>query len=77
MTIEDIIQVLKKNYWDMYIITHNNMFIGQDVLPQENKLLELCNFSGSAGNLIISNDKCYLLVDGRYTLQAQKEVSHP
>jgi len=61
----------------MYIITHNNAFIGQDVLPQENKLLELCNFSGSAGNLIITQNKSYLLVDGRYTLQAQKEVSHP
>ena len=50
------------------------MFIGQDVLDEENKIKELCGFSGSAGTLVVFADKAMLLVDGRYEIQAVKEV---
>lgn len=50
------------------------MFLGQDILPEENKVRELCGFSGSAGNMIVFRDKAFLFVDGRYELQAQMEV---
>ena len=75
MTLEDISQLLKNKKWDAYIIPHGNMFIGQDILPEENKIMELCGFSGSAGTLLIMQNKSFLLVDGRYEIQAQKEVS--
>ena len=58
-------QLVAKKY-DAYIITRGNMFLGQDILPQENKIKELTEFSGSAGNLIVFRDNAVLLVDGRY-----------
>lgn len=75
MTIEDLQQQLIERKLDAYIVTRNNMFLGQDVLDEENKLLELCNFSGSAGTLFVLQHKVFLLVDGRYEIQAQKEVN--
>ena len=77
MTLDDISQLLKNKNWDAYIIPHNNIFIGQDILPEENKIMELCGFSGSAGTLLVMQNKSFLLVDGRYEIQAQKEVSTP
>lgn len=74
MTLSDLQKALIKNNLDAYIITRNNMFLGQDILPAENKLFELTNFSGSAGNLIVFRDDAVLLVDGRYELQASLEV---
>ncbi len=74
MDIKTIQKELSKNKWDAYIITRNNMFLGQDILPSENKILELCGFTGSSGTLIIFKDKNYLLVDGRYEIQAAQET---
>ena len=75
VSIQDIRKQLKLQNADAFIITRNNMFLGQDVLPQENKILELCGFDGSAGNLIIFDDNAYLLVDGRYSIQAQQQTA--
>lgn len=58
-----------------YLITYGNRFIGQDILSQEHKLKYLCGFTGSAGTLLITKDKIYLFVDGRYELQARQEVN--
>lgn len=75
MKIEDLQLSLKKHKLDFYIVTRNNQFLGQDVLEEENKILELTNFSGSAGNLLVTPNKAYLFVDGRYELQAAQEVN--
>lgn len=75
MTLDEIALLLKNKNWDAYIVPHNNTFIGQDILPEENKIMELCGFSGSAGTLLIMQNKTFLLVDGRYNIQAQKETS--
>lgn len=59
---------------DAIIIFRNNQFLGQDVLPEENQVLNLCGFSGSAGTMVITPQKAFLFVDGRYEIQAKKEV---
>ena len=41
-----------------------------------NRLKNISNFSGSAGFAVILENKSYLFVDGRYTLQAQIESSN-
>ena len=75
MTISDLQKELIKHKWDAYIITRGNMFLSQEAtLKEENKLYEICGFSGSAGTLIVFKDKAVLLVDGRYELQAAQEV---
>ena len=57
-----------------FLVQRNNMFLSEDVLQTENKILELSGFTGSAGMLLILRNKALLLVDGRYTIQAKKEV---
>ncbi|MBE6444766.1 MAG: M24 family metallopeptidase [Alphaproteobacteria bacterium] len=74
MTISELQKQITKNNWNAYIVTRNNMFIGQDVLEEENKIKELCGFSGSAGTLLITPETSYLLVDGRYEIQAAQET---
>lgn len=74
MTMHDLQTALIKNNCDAYIVTRGNMFLGQDTLDEENKIKELCGFSGSAGTLLVFRDKAFLLVDGRYELQAAMEV---
>ena len=51
------------------------MFIGQDLLDDENPLRALTGFSGSAGTLVVTPDKAFLLVDGRYEIQAARQTN--
>ena len=74
MTIEDIRNKMQQVGIEAYVITHGNRFIGQDILPEENKLEYLTGFSGSAGILAVTAEKAFLLVDGRYELQARQET---
>ena len=74
MTLDAIKQRLVEADLDAYVVPHGNRFLGQDILPQEHKLKYLCGFSGSAGALIVTRQNVFLLVDGRYELQAADEV---
>lgn len=61
---------------DSYLINHSNMFVKQDILDDENKILELTGFSGSNGILLVFQNKAILFVDGRYEIQSKQEVSN-
>ena len=74
ITIPELQKQLIKHKLDAYIITRNNMFLGQDVLEEENMLKILTGFTGSAGSLIVFRDKACLLVDGRYDIQARQQT---
>lgn len=74
MKIKEIREKLKTVGVEAYVVSHGNRFIGQDVLPQEHKLKALCGFSGSAGIAVVTLNEAFLLVDGRYELQARKET---
>ncbi|MBR1825195.1 MAG: aminopeptidase P family protein [Alphaproteobacteria bacterium] len=75
MKIQKIREKMKQNDIDAYVIAHGNRFIGQDILQSEHKLKTLCGFSGSAGIAVVTADKAFLLVDGRYELQARFETN--
>ena len=62
------------NNIDGYIIPKNDEFFGEYVSPEKERLKYLTGFSGSAGQSLVLKKKAFLFVDGRYTLQAQKEV---
>lgn len=62
------------NNIDGYIIPKNDEFFGEYVSPENERLKYLTGFSGSAGQSLILKKQAFLFVDGRYTLQAQKEV---
>ena len=56
---------------DGYIIPKNDEFFSE--YASKDRLKTISNFSGSAGIAIILKKTNYLFVDGRYTLQAEKE----
>ena len=62
------------NNIDGYIIPKNDEFFGEYVSPENERLKYLTGFSGSAGQSLVLKKQAFLFVDGRYTLQAQKEV---
>ena len=75
MTLSELQQQLISQKLDAYIITRNNQFLGQDILPSENRIHQLSGFSGSAGTLLVFKDKAYLFTDGRYEIQAARETN--
>ena len=56
---------------DGYIIPKNDAYFSEFSSPD--RLKYISNFSGSAGQALILRNKSYLLVDGRYTIQAELE----
>ena len=58
---------------DGYIIPKNDEFFGEYIPEHKDRLKYISNFSGSYGFALILNNKNYLFVDGRYTLQANKQ----
>ena len=58
---------------DAYIIPKNDEFFGEYTADYNDRLKYISNFSGSYGFSIILKNTNYLFVDGRYTLQANKQ----
>ena len=60
---------------DCYLVSHTDEF-QNEFLPNYSKRLQwISDFSGSAGEIIITKNKAFLFVDGRYTIQSEREVS--
>lgn len=74
MNINEIKAYLTEKKYDALLITRNNQFLGQDILDDENKIKALTGFKGSAGSLIITPQKAFLFVDGRYEIQAKQQT---
>ena len=58
---------------DGYIIAKNDSFFGEYISDHNDRLKYISNFTGSYGFALILDDNNYLFVDGRYTLQAEKQ----
>ena len=69
--IKILINKFKKYKIDGYVVPKNDEFFSE--YSENDRLKNISNFSGSAGYSIILKDKNYLFVDGRYTIQAEKE----
>lgn len=61
----------KRHKIDGYVVPKNDEFFSEYAV--RDRLKTISNFTGSAGLAIILKNKNYLFVDGRYTIQAQKE----
>ncbi len=70
--VKTLVSKFKKYNIDGYIIPKNDEFFSE--YSANDRLKTISNFSGSAGYSIILKKKNYLFVDGRYTIQAKKEV---
>ncbi|MGH2327943.1 aminopeptidase P family protein [Campylobacter taeniopygiae] len=66
--------LMKKNHIDAYLILSSDPHLNE-YLPDfyQNKTF-ISGFKGSAGTLIFTHEKAFLWTDGRYWLQAEKEL---
>ena len=71
--IKDLRKKFTKLNIDGYIVPKNDEYFSE--YAKNDRLQNISNFSGSAGIAIILKKKNYLFVDGRYTIQAEKESS--
>ena len=75
MDIKQIQKELKQQKQTARLFTLGNLFINEDILPEENQIFSLTKFSGSYAILFVTQTKAFLFVDGRYELQAKKEIN--
>ena len=66
-------KIFKIKKIDGYIIPKNDEFFGEYIPGYNDRLKYISNFTGSYGFALILKNKNYLFVDGRYTLQANKQ----
>jgi len=67
----EINNIIFSNNLDGYILPKNDSYFTE--YSKLNNLKSITNFSGSAGFAIFLKNKKYLFVDGRYTIQAERE----
>ena len=67
---------MSDNNIDLMLINSTNEFLVEYNSLNENSRYALTGFSGSTGDAVVSRDRVYLFVDGRYHIQADLEVNH-
>ncbi len=67
---------LKKENIDYLLVNSTNEYLVEYNALEENSRYHLTGFSGSTGEAILSFDKLWLFVDGRYHIQADLEINH-
>ena len=66
--------LLEKLELDYLLVNSTNEYLVEYSLLEENARYTLTGFSGSTGDALVTKDKIYLFVDGRYHIQAEEEV---
>lgn len=72
--ISNIIRFLDKKEIDFFLVSTSDEFLNEYVPTYNKRLQWLTNFSGSFGIALISSNRKIFFTDGRYTLQARKEI---
>ncbi len=67
-------ELVSKKY-DSYYLPLSNENLYEFTKLKQNFLIDLSGFSGDTGSIFLYKNKAYLLVDGRFTIQAKKEVN--
>ncbi len=60
---------------DGFMLPVNDEFMGEYIPDSAKRLEFITGFSGSAGMAVILKDKAAFFTDGRYTLQAEKQIT--
>ena len=64
---------MKEKNYDAYLLYLTNENLYEFTMPYDNYIVELTGFSGDTGVLLLFKNTAYLLVDGRFTIQAKRE----
>lgn len=67
-------ELLKKLKIDYLLVNSTNEYLVEYSSLSENARYTLTGFTGSTGDALVTKDKIYLFVDGRYHTQADNEV---
>ena len=67
-------ELLKQLKIDYLLVNSTNEYLVEYSELSENARYTLTGFTGSTGDALVTEDKIYLFVDGRYHTQADKEV---
>ena len=73
----ELVKIINSRNLDAYIVPKNNMFLSSDLLPHEERLKFISNFSGSFGCAVITknkNDKSAIFSDGRYKPKSKRKL---
>ena len=70
----NLVSITEKKGADFYLLSTSDEFLNEYVPEYNMRLKWLTNFSGSNGVALISRKKNFFFTDGRYILQAQKEL---
>jgi Xaa-Pro aminopeptidase len=65
---------MRKAGVDGFVIPRADAHQGENVAPRDERLAWLTGFTGSAGLCVALTDRAAVFVDGRYTLQARRQV---
>lgn len=65
---------LKLKKWDAYYLSIANENLYEFTPEEKNYVKLLTDFSGDTASLMLCKDKAYLYVDGRFVIEAKKEV---
>ena len=68
-------ELFLKNSLDGYLISTRDEYQSEYIAPYAKRLKYICGFSGSNGNLFILKETIILITDGRYLLQAEKQLN--
>jgi len=72
--VKAVLRELKTRRLKGFLVPHSDQHQNEFLPPSEERLAWLTGFTGSAGVAIITERGSALFVDGRYTLQAKKQV---
>ena len=67
-------ELLKKLKIDYLLVNSTNEYLVEYSSLSENARYTLTGFTGSTGDALVTKDKIYLFVDGRYHIQAEQEA---
>lgn len=69
-------EILEQYGVDCLLVNSTNEFLVEYNQLEYNSRYKITDFSGSTGNALLTPEKIYLFVDGRYHIQADQEVNH-
>ena len=70
-----VFKILANIKIDAYYLPLSNEHLYEFIKFSENFLYELTGFTGDTGSLLITKNKAYLFVDGRFVIQAKNEIN--
>ena len=72
--LQQIQKWMKSNDIGLLLINRTDEFLSEYIAPYAERLKWISNFSGSAGRLLVLQNKALIFIDGRYILQAHQQV---